>query len=168
MFLMLNHRFLADRFVEGTCPHCSYEVYLVVIYQITTNFSYKDARGDQCDLCSRTLDAIELIKPRCLIDKSHKIVTRSSAHMYIRLDELQPRVGEWVKQSWAKGKWSPNAVINGDGELVDALLKTGLKPSPVTRDLKWGIPVPVPEDDPDQDMKGKVLCECYTTYNPPI
>ncbi|KAI0033084.1 methionyl tRNA synthetase [Vararia minispora EC-137] len=142
-------KFLADRFVEGTCPHCKYE----------------DARGDQCDLCSRTLDAIELINPRCLVNKTHKIVPRSSAHMYVRLDALQSRTEEWVKQSWAKGRWSPNAVINGDGELIDARLKSGLKPSPVTRDLKWGIPVPVPEDDPDQDMKGKVL---YVWFDAPI
>ncbi|KZV68306.1 methionyl-tRNA synthetase [Peniophora sp. CONT] len=134
-------KFLADRFVEGTCPHCSYE----------------DARGDQCDKCARTLDAVELINPRCLIDKTHKIVTRSSAHMYVRLDLLQPKTEAWIKESYAKGKWSQNAVISSSGEIVDARLKSGMRPSPVTRDLKWGIPVPVPEDDPDQDMKGKVL-----------
>ena len=61
--------------------------------------------------------------------------------MYVRLDALQSRTEEWVKQSWAKGKWSPNAVINSDGELVDARLKSGLRPSPVTRDLKWGTPI---------------------------
>ena len=128
--------------MEGTCPHCSYE----------------DARGDQCDKCARTLDAVELINPRCLINKSHKIVTRSSAHMYVRLDLLQPKTEAWIKESYAKGKWSQNAVISSSGEIVDARLKAGMRPSPVTRDLKWGIPVPVPEGDPDQDMKGKVLC----------
>jgi methionyl-tRNA synthetase len=84
--------------------------------------------------------------------------------MYIRLDKLQPRVEEWVRKSWAKGKWSPNAVINADGELVDARLRAGLRPSPVTRDLKWGIPVPVPADDPDQDMSGKVLCALHLLF----
>ena len=118
----------------------------------------QDARGDQCDVCGRTLDAVEPINPRCLIDKTHKVVTRNSAHMYVRLDALQPRTEEWIKKSWAKGKWSPNAVINSEGELIDARLKAGLRPSPVTRDLKWGIPVPVSPDDPDQEMKDKVLC----------
>ncbi|KAI0314309.1 methionyl-tRNA synthetase [Amylostereum chailletii] len=142
-------KFLADRFVEGTCPHCSAD----------------DARGDQCDVCGRTLDAIELINPRCLISKDHNVITRTSAHMYIHLDELQSRTEAWIKQSWAKGRWSPNAVINSDGELIDARLKAGLRPSPVTRDLKWGIPVPVAEDDPDQEMKDKVL---YVWFDAPI
>ncbi|KAI0303846.1 methionyl-tRNA synthetase [Multifurca ochricompacta] len=116
-----DQKFLADRFVEGICPHCNSD----------------DARGDQCDTCGRTLDAVELINPRCLLDKTHKVTTRVSTHM--------------------KGKWSPNSVINNEGALIDARLKGGLHPSPVTRDLKWGVPVPVEDDDPDQDMKGKVL-----------
>ncbi|KAI0041705.1 methionyl-tRNA synthetase [Auriscalpium vulgare] len=136
-----DQKFLADRFVEGTCPHCGSD----------------DARGDQCDTCGRTLDAIELINPRCLLDKKHKVIHRVSAHMYIRLDEVQARTEEWIKKSWKKGGWSPNSVINADGELVDARLKGGLRPSPVTRDLKWGVPVPVSADDPDQEMSGKVL-----------
>ncbi|KAI0076205.1 methionyl-tRNA synthetase [Panus rudis PR-1116 ss-1] len=131
-------KFLADRFVEGTCPHCGSD----------------DARGDQCDSCSRTLDAVELINPRCLVDKSHKVVTKESAHMYIKLDALQPKVEEWIKQSYKEGKWSQNSVINSDGEIVDARLKAGLRPSPVTRDLTWGVPVPVGSDDTD-GMAGK-------------
>ncbi|OBZ72544.1 putative methionine--tRNA ligase, cytoplasmic [Grifola frondosa] len=134
-------KFLADRFVEGTCPHCGAD----------------DARGDQCDVCGRTLDAVDLINPRCLIDKTHKITTRSSAHMYIKLDALQQHTEEWIRKSWRAGKWSPNAVINAEGELVDARLKSGLHPSPVTRDLTWGVPVPVIEGEEDQGMEGKVL-----------
>ena len=139
-------RFLADRFVEGTCPHCGAD----------------DARGDQCDVCSRTLDAVELINPRCLVNKTHNVVTKASEHMYVRLDSIQPRTEEWIKTSWKEGNWSSNSVINGDGELVDARLKAGLRPSPVTRDLTWGVPVPVKDTDEDQSMKGKVLCECLT------
>jgi methionyl-tRNA synthetase len=78
--------------------------------------------------------------------------------MYIRLDALQSRTEEWIKRAWKDGKWSPNAVINSDGELVDARLKGGLRPSPVTRDLQWGVPVPVREGFDDEGMKGKVLC----------
>lgn len=136
-----DQKFLADRFVEGICPHCNSD----------------DARGDQCDTCGRTLDAVELINPRCILDKTHKVVTRVSAHMYVRLDKIQPQTEEWIKESWRKGKWSPNSIINSEGTLIDARLKGGLHPSPVTRDLKWGVPVPVEDDDPDQDMKGKVL-----------
>ncbi|KAJ7928977.1 tRNA synthetases class I (M)-domain-containing protein [Mycena leptocephala] len=95
-------KFLADRFVEGICPHCGYE----------------DARGDQCDNCTRTLDAIELIKPRCLVDKTHTVTTRTSAHMYFRLNEVQPRTMDWIKH---------------------ARLISGLYPTPLTRDLKWGF-----------------------------
>ncbi|KAG6817673.1 hypothetical protein H0H87_005431 [Tephrocybe sp. NHM501043] len=115
----------------------------------------QDARGDQCDGCSRTLDAIELIKPRCLVDKTHVVTTKSSAHMYLRLDEIQPRTEEWIKQSWKAGKWSPNAVINADGVIIDPRLKGGLIPTPLTRDLTWGVPIPAEFETEEQGMKGK-------------
>lgn len=134
-------KFLADRYVEGICPHCS----------------YVDARGDQCDGCSRTLDAIDLIEPRCLIDKTHNVVARSSSHMYFKLDAAQPALEDWIKKSWKKGKWSPNATINADGEIVDARMKGGLKPTPVTRDLAWGVPIPPLGREDDKLMSGKVL-----------
>ncbi|KAH9930044.1 methionyl-tRNA synthetase [Fomitopsis serialis] len=142
-------KFLADRFVEGTCPHCGAD----------------DARGDQCDVCARTLDAIDLINPRCLISKTHKVTTRSSAHMYVKLDELQPKTEAWIKKRWALGKWSPNAVINSDGEIVDARMRGGMRPSPVTRDLTWGVPVPIVDGEDDQGMKGKVL---YVWFDAPV
>ncbi|KAJ7931583.1 tRNA synthetases class I (M)-domain-containing protein [Mycena leptocephala] len=141
-------KFLADRFVEGICPHCGYE----------------DARGDQCDNCTRTLDAIELIKPRCLVDKTHTVTTRTSAHMYFRLNEVQPRTMDWIKRSYGAGKWSSNSVINSDGEIIDARLISGLYPTPLTRDLKWGVPVPIEGDD-EFGMKGKVL---YVWFDAPI
>src|SRR5258707_12690296 len=74
------------------------------------------------------------------------------------MNELQARAEEWIKRSWKAGKWSPNAVINSDGELVDDRLKAGLMPTPVTRDLRWGVPVPVEGED-IHAMRGKVLCE---------
>ncbi|KAG6813405.1 hypothetical protein H0H92_011383 [Tricholoma furcatifolium] len=142
-------KFLADRFVEGICPHCGYE----------------DARGDQCDGCSRTLDAIELIKPRCLVNKTHVVTTKTSAHMYLKLDNIQPKTEEWIKKSWKTGKWSPNAVINGDGIIIDPRLKGGLIPTPLTRDLTWGVPVPPEFETEEQGMKGKVL---YVWFDAPI
>lgn len=108
---------------------------------------------------------MELINPRCILGKTHKVITRISAHMYVRLDTLQPQTEDWIKESWGKGKWSLNSVINGEGVLIDARLKGGLRPSPVTRDLKWGVPVPVLDDDPDQDMKEKVLCEWLASHS---
>lgn len=79
--------------------------------------------------------------------------------MYVKLDAVQERTEEWIKKSAKLGEWSPNAVINGDGVLVDARLKAGMRPSPVTRDLTWGVPVPNLEGEDNQEMMGKVLCE---------
>jgi methionyl-tRNA synthetase len=79
--------------------------------------------------------------------------------MYFKLDAVQSRTEDWIKKSWKEGKWSPNSVINADGEIVDARAKSGLRPTPVTRDLAWGVPVPIKEGEDDQGMKGKVLCE---------
>ncbi|KAH8832153.1 tRNA synthetases class I (M)-domain-containing protein [Flagelloscypha sp. PMI_526] len=141
-------KFLADRFVEGTCPHCGYD----------------DARGDQCDQCSRTLDAIELINPRCLVDKTHKVVPKTSSHMYFKMQETQSRLEEWMRQASKEGKWSQNAVITADGRIQDARMKSGLRPTPLTRDLQWGVPVPVDEEDKD-GMRGKVL---YVWFDAPI
>ncbi|KAL0574744.1 methionine--tRNA ligase mes1 [Marasmius crinis-equi] len=142
-------KFLADRFVEGICPHCGYD----------------DSRGDQCDGCGRTLDAIELIKPRCLVNKTHNIVQKTSTHMYLKLDALQPRIEEWIKESYKKGRWSQNTTINSDGEITDARMQQGLRPTPLTRDLTWGVPTPplgIPEDE---FMKGKVFCYPSITAN---
>ncbi|KAG8836284.1 hypothetical protein FRC17_007434 [Serendipita sp. 399] len=138
-----DQKFLADRFAEGICPYCS----------------YPDARGDQCDGCSRTLDAVELINPRCVDDISHTVVTKTSTHMYLRLDAIQPRTEAWIKQSWKLGKWSPNAVVNAQGEIIDSRLKSGLKPSAITRDLKWGVPVPTGGGEKEEGTEGKVICE---------
>jgi methionyl-tRNA synthetase len=133
---------LADRFVEGTCPHCGFD----------------DARGDQCDGCTRALDAIELLNPRCSVDKTHKVTTKMSAHMYLRLENTQSNLEEWIKHSWKIGKWSPNAVINAEGNIIDPRVKGGLIPTPLTRDLSWGVPVPIEGEDV-HGMKGKVLCK---------
>ncbi|KIY64171.1 methionyl-tRNA synthetase [Cylindrobasidium torrendii FP15055 ss-10] len=141
-------KFLADRYVEGICPYCNYE----------------DARGDQCDLCSRTLDAVELLQPRCLVNKTHKVTTKTSTHNYFKMNEVQPREEEWLKRAWKAGKWGPNSVISADGEIIDARMKAGLQPTPLTRDLKWGVPVPIDSEE-DKAMEGKVL---YVWYDAPI
>jgi len=79
--------------------------------------------------------------------------------MYLKLDKIQPQTEEWLRKSWKAGKWSPNSVINGEGEIIDPRLKGGLLPTSITRDLSWGVPVPVEEGEGDDGMHGKVLCE---------
>ncbi|KAF8473873.1 tRNA synthetases class I (M)-domain-containing protein [Kalaharituber pfeilii] len=113
--------FLADRFVEGTCPKCLYE----------------DARGDQCDKCGTLLDPFDLINPRCKID-GHSPIPRDSRHIFLQLEKLQPIIEEWSKKASEEGGWSRNGRI-----ITEAWLKEGLRPRCITRDLKWGVPVPL-------------------------
>ena len=121
-FCEKHGKFLADRFVEGTCPRCSYE----------------DARGDQCDKCGNLLDPLDLINPRCKVDGATP-VTKETKHTYLCLDKLQPQIEAWVNVSEEKGGWSKNARY-----ITDSWLKTGLKERGITRDLAWGVPVPLP------------------------
>ena len=84
--------------------------------------------------------------------------------MYVKLNEIQPQLEEWIKKTWKEGRWSPNVIINSDGEIIDSRLRGGLRPSPVTRDLLWGVPVPATGDEViDAEMKDKVLCKYYFT-----
>ncbi|KAJ2790686.1 methionine--tRNA ligase mes1 [Coemansia linderi] len=114
-------RFLADRFVEGTCPKCAYD----------------DARGDQCDKCGTLLNAIELINPRCKLDNNQPIV-RTSMHQYIDLEKLQSQCEAFVSKASEEGKWSTNSLA-----ITHNWFKEGLEPRCITRDLKWGVPVPL-------------------------
>ena len=83
-------RFLADRYVEGTCPN------------VACNFP--DARGDQCDLCGKLLNAEELVNPKCKIC-STRPVPKDSEHMFLKLDEIQEQCQKWVERSNAEGLW---------------------------------------------------------------
>jgi methionyl-tRNA synthetase len=113
--------FLADRFVEGTCPLCNYE----------------DARGDQCDKCGHLLDPLELKNPRCKLDGATP-VPRETKHVYLCLDKLQPAEEEWFKKASKEGNWSSNGI-----QITSSWLKEGLRPRGITRDLKWGTAVPL-------------------------
>ena len=66
--------------------------------------------------------------------------------MYLKLNAIQHKTEEWIKATWKKGKWSPNAVINSEGEIIDPRSKNGLVPTAITRDLTWGVPVPVVDE----------------------
>ena len=116
-----SQMFLADRYVRGTCPHCGYE----------------DARGDQCESCGKLLDPAELVNPRSAVDNSTPVM-KESKHLYIDLPEIRPKLEEWIKSASVKGQWSRNAV-----QMTQAWIRDGLKERGITRDLKWGIPVPL-------------------------
>ncbi|KAI1156968.1 methionyl-tRNA synthetase [Nemania diffusa] len=122
LYCEAHQSFLADRFVEGECPACA----------------YPDARGDQCDLCGRLLDTLQLKNPRCKIDGSVPI-TKETNHVFIELDKLQPEVEAFFRESSAVGEWSNNGKA-----ITSAWLKEGLEPRSITRDMKWGTKVPLP------------------------
>ncbi|CAM2006469.1 methionine--tRNA ligase [Acanthopleuribacter pedis] len=114
--------FLADRFVEGTCPKCGYE----------------DARGDQCDRCGTLLDPEKLLTPRCKICGTPP-VRKPTTHLFLDLAALQPKLEAWFEKASKAGNWTRNAI-----QTTRAWLDQGLQARPITRDLKWGIPVPKP------------------------
>lgn len=113
-------RFLADRFVRGTCPHCGYE----------------DARGDQCESCGKLLEPVELQSPRCSTCGGTPHM-KSTKHLYIDLPGIQKDYYPWMEKASVAGKWAKNAV-----QMTQAWIRDGLHERAITRDLKWGIPVP--------------------------
>lgn len=122
LFCEKCEKFLADRFVEGECPFCAYE----------------DSRGDQCDKCGKLINAIELKKPRCKTCGSTPHV-KVSRHLFIDLPKAQPKLEEYLNGIWKKdNNWSNTAKV-----ITSSWLRDGLKPRCITRDLKWGTPVPL-------------------------
>ena len=113
-------RFLADRYVRGTCPHCG----------------YAEARGDQCENCGKLLDPTDLKDPKCFSCGAAP-KPRSTRHLYIDLPAIRPKLEEWMKEASVRGFWANNAI-----QMTQAWIRDGLKPRAITRDLKWGIPVP--------------------------
>src|ERR1700730_3611149 len=110
--------FLADRYVVGKCPVCGYEF----------------ARGDQCENCATLLEPEQLIDPRCKIDGSVPVY-KDSDNLFLELEKLQPRLEAWItsQKHWRKQVSS----------LALAWIKEGLRKRSITRDLKWGVPVPL-------------------------
>jgi methionyl-tRNA synthetase len=115
-------RFLPDRYVEGICPRCGYD----------------GARGDQCDNCGSTLDALELISPRSRLSDATP-EPRASEHYFLKLSAFNEQLREWVEQ---QTHWRP-AVRN----FTLGLLREGLHDRAITRDIEWGVPVPLPGTD---------------------
>ncbi|MFL9844162.1 methionine--tRNA ligase [Flavobacterium rhizosphaerae] len=129
-------QFLADRFVIGTCPKCGNE----------------EAYGDQCERCGSSLNATDLINPKSTITGTAPVL-KETKHWFLPLDQYDAFLREWVLEGH-KNDWKPN--VYGQ---VKSWLEDGLKPRAVTRDLDWGIPVPVEGAD------GKVL---YVWFDAPI
>ena len=130
------HQFLADRFVIGTCPKCGNE----------------EAYGDQCENCGSTLNATDLINPKSTISGAVPTV-KETKHWFLPLDRHEAFLKEWILDGH-KNDWKPNVYGQCKSWIDD-----GLKPRAVTRDLDWGIPVPVPGGE------GKVL---YVWFDAPI
>lgn len=127
-----DQKFLADRYVVGECPRCR----------------FADARGDECPKCGASYDAIELKKPRSKLTNA-PLVLRPTKHWFLRLDLFKERLQNWL----AEKNWKPN-VVNFIKDYID-----NLHPRAITRDMSWGIPVPLPE------AEGKVL---YVWFDAPI
>jgi methionyl-tRNA synthetase len=131
-----NQTFLSDRYITGTCPHCSYE----------------KAYGDQCENCGTSLSPTELIKPKSALS-GNKPVLKETKHWYLPLDQYTGWLKEWILEGH-KHDWKPN--VYGQ---VKSWIDHGLQPRAVTRDLDWGVKVPLPDTD------GKVL---YVWFDAPI
>ena len=114
-------KFLADRFVEGTCPHCGYD----------------GARGDQCENCGKLLNAVELVNAKCKICSS-KPKIRKSNHLFLDLPKIGSKLENWSKKAADEGFWTQNA-----RNVTTAWFKEGLKQRCISRDLKWGVPIPL-------------------------
>lgn len=113
-----HQRFLPDRYLLGTCPNCGFE----------------EARGDECDRCGRPLQAKALGSPRCALCGT-PAEFRPSEHFYLRLDQLQPKLAEYIGR---QTHWRPGTL-----RVAQSFLDEGLHPTPITRDLTWGVPIPL-------------------------
>lgn len=128
-------QFLADRYITGTCPHCGNE----------------NAYGDQCEKCGTSLNATDLINPKSTLSGNVPVL-RSTSHWYLPLDKMEPFLKNWILEQ--NKHWKTN--VYGQ---CKSWLDQGLQPRAVSRDLDWGIPVPV------EGAKGKVL---YVWFDAPI
>jgi methionyl-tRNA synthetase len=134
-------RFLPDRYVEGTCPHCA----------------YRPARGDQCDNCGRLLDPTDLIEPYSAVSGSTKLEVRDTRHLYLLQTKLEDRIRAWIE---SKSDWQTLARSIALKHLDEGLIDRG-----ITRDLSWGVPVVGPDGGPRPGMEGKVF---YVWFDAPI
>lgn len=131
-----DDRYLPDSYVMGTCPHCGYD----------------KAKGDQCENCTKVLDPTDLINPRSTISGSTNIEIRATKHLFLQLPKLEKELETWIETK--RGIWPDIAY-----SIAKKWLKEGLKERGITRDLKWGFPVP------RKGFEGKVF---YVWFDAPI
>ena len=128
---------LADRFISGECPFCK----------------YAEAKGDQCDKCGKLLEPEKLVNPKCTLS-GEAPEKRKTDHFYLDLTSLEGEIKKFIEKESVAGKWSANSVSISEG-----WLKTGLLPRSMTRDLNWGVKVPI------DGMDHKVF---YVWFDAPI
>ncbi|MEL7482127.1 MAG: methionine--tRNA ligase, partial [Pseudomonadota bacterium] len=141
VFSVDDGRFLPDRYVEGTCPHCGFE----------------KARGDQCDNCGRLLDPVDLINPYSAVSGGTNIEIRDTAHLFLRQSKLQDTIRDWVE---ASKDWPQLA-----RSIALKWLDEGLRDRAITRDLAWGVPVLGKDGLPRAGFEDKVF---YVWFDAPI
>ncbi|MEV8328737.1 methionine--tRNA ligase [Kitasatospora sp. NPDC056731] len=134
-------RFLPDRYIVGTCPHCGYD----------------KARGDQCENCTRVLDPTDLLEPRSAISGSSDLEVRETRHLFLLQSELTDEVEQWIA---AHGDDWPVLASS----IARKWLTEGLQDRAITRDLEWGVPVPA-DVWPELAAEGKVF---YVWFDAPI
>ncbi len=133
-FSPAQDRFLADRYIEGTCPRCKTD----------------GARGDECEACGATFEATELLNPKSVMDNS-PLELRPTTHWFLPLGDLQEKLEAFIN---SHPEWKPNVL-----QYCKGWFEEGLRDRAVTRDLSWGVPVPLP------DHQGKVF---YVWFDAPI
>ncbi len=135
-------RFLPDRYVEGTCPNCGFE----------------DARGDQCDNCTKQLDPEDLINPRSTVSGATDLEMRTTKHLFLKQSAMKDRLNDWIE---SKSDWPVLTTSIAKKWLHDG---DGLQDRGITRDLSWGVPVKRGNAD-WPGMEGKVF---YVWFDAPI
>lgn len=128
---------LADRFIKGTCPKCKSE----------------NAKGDQCDDCQALMTPEDLIDPKCNLCGTQP-TKKETEHFFLNLTDLQPDLTAWIEKASVDGAWTNNSIA-----ISKSWLKGGLEERCVTRDLKWGVPVPI------EGFENKVF---YVWFDAPI
>ncbi|GAA0350887.1 methionine--tRNA ligase [Streptomyces olivoreticuli] len=141
VFSITDDRFLPDRYIVGTCPHCGYD----------------KARGDQCENCTRVLDPTDLIEPRSAISGSSELEVRETRHLFLLQSKLQGEVEAWIDEH---GKDWPVLASS----IARKWLTEGLNDRAITRDLDWGVPVPA-DTWPELAAEGKVF---YVWFDAPV
>lgn len=141
VYSLADERFLPDRYIVGTCPHCGYD----------------KARGDQCENCTRVLDPTDLIDARSAISGSSELEVRETKHLFLLQSQLAGEVEAWIDE--VGGEWPTLA-----SSIARKWLTEGLHDRAITRDLEWGVPVPA-DTWPELAAEGKVF---YVWFDAPI